>query len=59
MWAHLSDLFLPRRDCILKGGERTTSVAMRELVLMAALPLNSRMASGNLSSLEGLGEVLF
>ena len=35
MWAYLSDLFLPSRDCILKGttprtgGEMTTSLAMR------------------------------
>lgn len=35
MWVHLSDLFLPSRDCILKGttprmgGEMTTSLAMR------------------------------
>lgn len=35
MWVHLSDLFLPSRDSILKGttprmgGEMTTSLAMR------------------------------
>ena len=61
----MSDLFLPSRDCILKGAtprtgnEMTPSLAMRDLVLMPALPLNSWMASGNLSWLEGLGDVLF